>query len=334
MWADVGTILAKASCPASIGMTPSWWIGGNRKLIAKSWRLKAVPALIHWGVKLRIAAISFLNPAPLMWDFEHSPQKERLAERYELAWSTPAVCAARLVSGEADIGLVPIAAYPFHPEMRVIPGCTIASQRHVRSIVLVVREGHAMDGIRTVALDTSSRSSSTYTRILFDRVWKAKPRFVPHAPDLDAMLAAADAALLIGDPALLALEDQSAREARTGERLVYIDLAEEWHKMTGTSWVAAFWAVQPAVVERSGIPAAQIIADFEASRDAGLAHVDDLVAEWSARMPLQSATIRTYLTENIWYQLDASCIEGIELFYRYGAECGALPSVPQIKFLR
>jgi chorismate dehydratase len=285
-------------------------------------------------VKLRIAAISFLNPAPLMWDFEHSPRREELAGRYELMWSTPSVCAARLAANEADIGLVPIAAYPFHPEMQIVPGCTIASRRHVRSIVLAVREGRAMDGIRSVALDTSSRSSAAYTRILFDRVWKAKPEFVAHGPDLDAMLASADAALLIGDPALLALEDREAREARTGERLVYLDLAEEWHRMTGTSWVAAFWAVQPAALDRSGIPAAQLIADFEASRDAGLAHVDDLVAEWSARMPLPAATIRTYLTGNIWYRLDSSCMEGIELFYRYGAECGALPAAPPVRFLR
>jgi chorismate dehydratase len=285
-------------------------------------------------VKLRIAAISFLNPAPLMWDFEHSPRREELAGRYELMWSTPSVCAARLAAYEADIGLVPIAAYPFHPGMQIIPGCTIASRGHVRSIVLVVREGRAMDGIRSVALDTSSRSSATYTRILFDRVWKAKPEFLAHRPDLDAMLATADAALLIGDPALLALEDREAREARTGERLVYLDLAEEWHRMTGTSWVAAFWAVQPAAMERSGIAAAQLIADFEGSRDAGLAHVDDLVAEWSARIPVPAATIHTYLTGNIWYHLDASCLEGIELFYRYGAECGALPLPPRIQFLR
>jgi len=285
-------------------------------------------------VKLRIAAISFLNPAPLMWDFEHAPRREELAGRYDLMWSTPAVCAARLAANEADIGLVPIAAYPFHPGMQIIPGCTIASRQHVRSIVLVVREGRAMGGVRSVALDTSSRSSAAYTRILFDRVWKAKPEFVPHEPNLDSMLATADAALLIGDPALLALEDREARAARTGERLVYLDLAEEWHRMTGTSWVAAFWAVQPAAVERSAIEPARLIADFEASRDAGLAHIEDLVAEWRARMPLPAATIRTYLTENIWYRLDASCMEGIELFYRYGAECGALPAAPRVQFLR
>jgi len=269
-----------------------------------------------------------------MWDFEHSPRREELAAHYELTWSTPSICAARLAARQADIGLVPIAAYPSHPEMQIIPGCTIASRRRVRSIVLIVREGRAMDGIRSVALDTSSRSSAAYTRILFDRVWKAKPEFVPHPPDLDAMLACADAALLIGDPALLALENQQMHAARSGERLVYLDLAEEWNKMTGTSWVAAFWAVWPEAVQRAGIPAGQVTADFEASRDAGLAHVEDLVGEWSARMPLPASTIRTYLTENIWYRLDASCLEGIELFYRYGAECGALPSAPQIQFLR
>ena len=284
-------------------------------------------------MKLRIAAISFLNPAPLMWNFEHPPAQQELANRYELTWSTPSVCAARLASGEADIGLVPIAAYASQPTMQIIPGCTIASLTHVRSIILVVRENRAMQDIRRVALDTSSRTSATYTRILFHRLWNTSPAFEPHSPDLDSMLDAADAALLIGDPALLALEDRNARYQRTGEALLYIDLAEEWNRLTGTPWVSAFWAIRPEAPAETGIWPTQIIADFQASRDAGLAHVDDLVTEWSARIPVPASTIRTYLTENIWYLLDEACITGIQLFYRYGVECGVLPSVPKLRFL-
>jgi chorismate dehydratase len=293
-------------------------------------------------VKLRIAAISFLNPAPLMWNFEHPPANHALLTRYDLAWSTPSVCAARLASGEADIGLVPIAAYASHPSMRIIPGCTIASRGRIRSILLVVREQNGreqtgMDGIRRVALDNSSRTSATYTRILFDRLWKSRPEFLIHEPDLDAMLAVADAALLIGDPALLALEDRQAREQRTGERLLYLDLGEEWRRLTGTAWVSAVWTLRPeALASNSGSAAQradQVIEDFQASRDAGLAHIEDLVTEWSGRLPLPAATIRTYLTENIWYRLDEECLAGMELFYRYGAECGALPAVPEVKFL-
>jgi chorismate dehydratase len=284
-------------------------------------------------VKLRIAAISFLNPAPLMWNFEHPPAQQDLSTRYELSWSTPSVCAAKLHSGEAHIGLVPIAAYAAQPSMLVIPGCTIASREHVRSILLITRENRDIREIRSVALDTSSRTSATYTRILFHHLWKTTPAFQPHIPDLEAMLHSADAALLIGDPALVALEDREARYQRTGERLRYIDLAEVWHKFTGTNWVSAFWTIRPEAPAESGLSPAQIILDFQASRDAGLAHIEDLVHEWSTRMPVPAETIRTYLTENIWYVLDEPCIEGIQLFYRYGVECGALPFAPKLSFL-
>lgn len=266
-----------------------------------------------------------------MWNFEHPPAQQHLLSRYELAYSTPSICAARLASGEADIGLVPIAAYAFNPEMLVIPGCAIAARNRIRSIILVARERTGMENIRRVALDTASRTSATYTRILFDRLWKSRPEFLPHAPDLEAMLATADAALLIGDPALLALEDRDRRLARTGERLVYLDLADEWQRLTGTRWVSAFWAVRPEAIHHA--PAQQVIEDFQASRDAGLAHINELVAEWSARMPLPAATIRAYLGENIWYRLDDECVAGIELFYRYGVECGALPAGPRLNFL-
>ncbi len=268
-----------------------------------------------------------------MWNFEHPPAQQDLSTRYKLSWSTPSVCAAKLASGDAHIGLVPIAAYAAQPSMLVIPGCTIASREHVRSILLITRENRDMRDVRSVALDTSSRTSATYTRILFHHLWKTNPSFHPHTPDLEAMLDAADAALLIGDPALLALEDSETRYHRTGERLRYIDLAEEWHKFTGTNWVSAFWTIRPEASAETGISPARIIHDFQSSRDAGMAHIEDLVHEWSTRMPLPADTIRTYLTENIWYMLDEPCIEGIQLFYRYAVECGALPSAPKLGFL-
>lgn len=288
---------------------------------------------IHCGVKLRIAAISYLNPAPLMWDFEHAPRQSELATRYEINWSTPAVCAARLASGEAEIGLVPIASYAATPHLQVIPNLVIASRNMVRSILLVTRAHQALHQIKSVALDTSSRSSATYLRILFERFWQARPNYVPHAPDLDAMLTKADAALLIGDPALVAIEQQQQREARTSERLVYLDIAEQWHKLTGTSWVAAFWALNKTALDESQISATRLIDDFTASREAGLTHIDELAREWSPRIGLTEAVIRSYLTENIWYHLDQDCRAGMELFYRYGAECGALPAAPKIQFL-
>lgn len=293
-------------------------------------------ALIDWRVSsdlLRVSAIHFLNPAPLMWSFEHEPDRSRFAQRYTLSSDTPSECAAKLASGEADIGLVPVAALASTPSLAVIPGCTIASRDRVRSIVLVVRPADGIAGVCRVALDTASRTSAAYARILFAKFWKRSPEFLPHEPDLEAMLRVADAALLIGDPALLALEDREARECRTGERLLYLDLAHEWHKFTGTVWVSAVWAVRPEAVVASSIAAAQVVEDFQHSRDQGLAHIDDLANEWSARIDVPRRTIHTYLSKNIWYVLDEPCLQGLELFYRYGVECAGLPEAPALHFL-
>ena len=283
--------------------------------------------------KLVIAAIDFANPAPLMWDFEHSPLRDELLTRYEIVSSTPSECARRLQAGTADIGLVPVAAYAETPRAAIVPRCAIASLDHVQSILLVLRHRDGVRGVKRVALDTASLTSAAYTRIFFSKLWKTSPEFVAHAPDLEAMLRIADAALLIGDPALLALKDSAAREARTGERLDYLDLAHEWRIWTGTPWVSAFWTVREDAFGPRTVTRARLIEDFEQSRDHGLAHLDDLAREWSARMPLSVEEMRAYLTENIYYFLDDACLEGLDRFYRYAVECGALARVPTLRFL-
>jgi chorismate dehydratase len=282
--------------------------------------------------RLKLAAIDFLNPAPLMWDLEHEPEKSRLAERYEIHYSTPSRCAEDLFTGLADIGLVPAAAYAIDPTMLILPGCAIASKARIRSIILVTREA-GPETANTIALDTSSLTSATYTEILFRKYWNSKAEFVPQAPDLDAMLATADAALLIGDPALLALEDSQARLDRTGEILLYFDLGYEWMQRTGVPWVSAFWAIRGAAAKELSFPREALIADFVTSRNRGLSHIEDLVEEWSGRIAVPRTVIRTYLTENIHYILDESCMEGLRTFYRYAAECSILPPVAEIRLL-
>jgi chorismate dehydratase len=138
---------------------------------------------------------------------------------------------------------------------------------------------------------------------------------------------------LIGDPALLALEDREAREARTGEPLLYLDLAHEWHSFTGLPWVSAFWAVRSGALEETGACAADMIADLQASRDHGLAHVEDLAEEWSGRIAVPRDTIRFYLSNNIHYILDKACLRGLDMFYQLAAECGALPPADPLTIL-
>ena len=270
--------------------------------------------------RLRIAAIDFLNPAPLMWDFEHPPLEAVLASRYSIDRMSPSECAHRLASGRADIGLVPIAALAANPALRILPGCTIASKKRVRSLLLVHRAAQPLTSLRSLAADTASRTTLAYARILFHRWGNPTVPFLPASADLDAMLGRADAAILIGDPALLALEERANRFERTGEHLVYLDLAEEWTSLMGVPFVSAVWATAHASPTDN-----DVANDFVQSRIHGLQNIDALVVEWSSRLPVPEQTIRAYLTTNIHYVLDQECIEGMRVFFRTAASLGILP---------
>jgi chorismate dehydratase len=270
--------------------------------------------------RLRIAAINFLNPAPLMWDFEHPPLDAPLARRYQIERMVPSECARRLASGAADIGLIPIAALATNPGLRILPGCTIASKSRVRSLLLVRRAAQPLAKLRSVAADTASRTTVTYARILFHKWGNPDVPFLPMPANLDAMLDSADAAILIGDPALMALEERENRLERTGVELVYHDLAYEWISLTKLPFISAVWAVAPGSPMDEGI-----VNDFTQSRLHGIENIDALAVEWSRRLPLPEHTIRSYLTTNIHYSLDEECIEGMRSFFRAAAEAGALP---------
>ena len=275
--------------------------------------------------RLRIAAIGFLNPAPLMWDFEHPPVCDEVARRYRIESMAPAACAERLASGEADIGLIPIAALATIPGLRILPGCTIASKGSVRSLLLVRRASQPLAALRSVAADTASRTTVAYTQIMFHKWGNPEVPFLPLAADLDIMLERADAAIVIGDPALLALEERQNRFERTREELVYLDLAEEWRALTGLSFVSAVWGIRCSTTASSEFLYESVARDFIRSRDHGLANIDALAAEWSKRLPISEQTIRTYLTTNIHYVLDEECLEGMRGFFRMAAEYGILP---------
>jgi len=271
--------------------------------------------------RLRLAAIGFLNPAPLMWDFEHPPLDAPLAQRYQIDRMSPAECADRLASGAADIGLVPIASLATTPGLRIVPGCTIASKGRVRSLLLVRRASQPLETLRSVAADTASRTTLAHARILFRQWSNPEVPFLPAAADLDAMLQRADAAILIGDPALLALEERANRFERTGELLVYHDLAEEWHTLTGLPFVSAVWCA----TADGGPLLESIAADLNHSRMHGLENIDTLVSEWSPRIAIPEDTIRAYLTTNIHYTLDEECMEAMRVFFRMAADARVLP---------
>ena len=263
-----------------------------------------------------------------MWDFEHPPHAAELATRYDLHYTAPAICAAELLSGRADLGLVPVASLT--PDLAIIPGCTIASRDQVRSILLLIKQPFTLETIRSLAVDTASRSSIAYAQVLLRTFHANDPELLASPADPVAMLAQADAALIIGDPALLAREHRADLEAAAGP-LLWIDLAREWHTRTGLPWVAAVWAVRPKSLTPESTH--QLILDLNTSRDHGLAHVEDLVQDWAARIALPVPVIREYLTHNIHYHLDEPCLQAIRLFRSYAAGLGILSPLEHLHLL-
>jgi chorismate dehydratase len=273
---------------------------------------------------LKISAISFLNTAPLMWDFEHQPSPE-IVENFEIAYTVPSLCAQALQAGTADIGIIPVITTAEIAGLVVLPDVAIAARNKVRSIQLVSKR--PMEEIRTVAVDTSSRTSVGLTQVLLTKFFGGRRGFElklrPMAPALGPMLAECDAGLLIGDPAMMVKTDG----------LYAYDLAEVWREKTGLPFVFAVWAVRKAALAemREGLELGGL---FRRSRDHGLRpeNVAAIAREWAPRMGLAESEIVSYLQENIHYQLDAECRKGLALYFTLAAECGVIERAPELEF--
>src|SRR5271165_3142948 len=203
---------------------------------------------------LRVSAISYLNTAPLMWDFEHGDA----GRSFQFEYTVPSACAAELAANQADIGIIPAFAYAEIPGLVILPNISIAAKDRVRSILLVSKK--PIGEVQTVATDSGSRTSVALLQVLFAKFQGGTRQLTPHAPQLDAMLRDHDAALLIGDAALQV-------PAQSGYRLY--DLAHEWRERTGRPFVFAFWAVRLDALNRlpRGVDLAEV---FQHSRDHGL----------------------------------------------------------------
>lgn len=269
---------------------------------------------------LRISAISFLNTAPLMWDFENGDTARELRAHYELSYTVPSQCAEELKSGASDIGIIPVAAYTTIPDLVVIPEVSIAAKGAVRSILLISKV--PLEKIRNVATDNSSRTSAALLEVFLRKFVGITPGFTPQAPSEQEMLRWHDACLLIGDPAL---------QAATKGRYVY-DLAEQWKHWTGYPFVFAFWAVRKAALQEASSEV-NLARTFQQSRDHGLRHIPEIASAWAPRLQLKEDLLREYLITNIDYSLDDDNLRGLKLFFRHAEEFKVLPAAPEIRFL-
>jgi len=250
---------------------------------------------------LRISVVDFLNARPLTWGLLHDPPAG-----VEVSRDVPSVCAAKLASGEADVGLIPSIEYQRIPGLRVIPGLGIAASSEVRSVLLV--SDVSRERIRSVALDPASRTSAALTRILLKRVYGLAPEY-RDGP--------ADARLVIGDPAL---------KTRLNGHVV-LDLAAEWRAFSGHPFVFAFWAARE---ERA---TAELAALLRASHAAGRERFEALVREEASSTGLSEAVVEDYLRHALHFDLDDGDLEGLRLFYRLAAEERLIPEARPLAFV-
>jgi chorismate dehydratase len=255
---------------------------------------------------LRVCAVSYLNTLPLVWGMLHGPQKGL----FELSFALPSECADRLASGVADIGIVPTAELA-RLDLSIIPGAGIACDGPVRSILLVSRVPVAE--ITTIATDSSSRTSVTLARVLLSRKYGIEPVLKSMPPDLPSMLEAADAALIIGDPALHL--DPATIPFHT------LDLGAEWKDLTGLPMVFAVWAARKAIVDAS------LEAAFLDSCRFGLKHISEIASTAFAERAIDRQLAFDYLTHHIVFTLGEREYRGMTLFLQYAAELRSLAPI-------
>jgi chorismate dehydratase len=248
----------------------------------------------------RLGAVSYLNVRPLVYGLDLQP--ELVTVRFDV----PSACAVLLNEGAIDLGMVPSIAHLDRPGDRIVPGVCIGSDGPVASVALFTKV--PLERIRRIALDTSSRTSAVLTRIVCARRFGIDPAFVPHPPDLEAMLATADAALLIGDPALFV--DYRAAGAEK------IDLGQVWTEMTGLPFVWAFWAGRPEAAD------AAVVTVLNEAAERGMAHTDAIADAYCAAQPEYRMQARRYLRENLMFRLTPRAIDGLQRFYREAAALG------------
>jgi chorismate dehydratase len=246
---------------------------------------------------VRLGAVAYLNARPLVFGLDRQP-------RFTLRYDLPSECARLLEAGEVDLGLVPSIEYLRDPAYRIVPGLAIASCGPVASVALFTKR--PVSEVRSIVMDTSSRTSVALVRVLCARLFRIDPVIEALDPNLDAMLDRGDAALVIGDNALL-------WQPRGVEK---IDLGSAWTALTGLPFVWAFWVGRAGVVDRADVEA------LVAARDTGLRNSDSIARAYFADAPHHQALGTRYLRDNIKYDLGGAERAGLERFYRYASEIG------------
>ncbi|MES2828901.1 MAG: menaquinone biosynthesis protein [Bacteroidota bacterium] len=235
--------------------------------------------------KIKISAVAYTNTKPFIYGISHSEIKNKI----DLSLDIPAECAAKLISGQVDIGLIPVAAIPLVPNAKIIADYCIGSIGAVNSVFIF--SSVPANEIKTVRLDPHSRTSNNLAKVLLKFFWQQE---VNYTTDLNA---ATDAIVLIGDRTF----------GKKGTYPYAYDMGEEWMRFTGLPFVYAAW------VANKDIPA-NFIAEFNQALALGLIQRKELLNELPA---VQGFDLEDYLFHKLNFDLNDDKKEALNLFLSY-----------------
>jgi chorismate dehydratase len=225
----------------------------------------------------------------------HGPQRNQV----QLSFSLPSACAAEIEAGSFDVGLLPVAEIA-RQRLELVPGVGITCIGPVRSILLFSKVPWA--NIRTLAGDASSRTSVRLAQVILRERFGISPAMVSEPPSLTEMLDKADAALIIGDPALCLDPEQ--------QPYLWMDLGAEWFNLTGLPMVFAAWAHRPGL--RSGTIAELTNGSYEF----GKAHLSEIVDEEFSKRKVTRGLADRYLRQHIRFELGDRELRGLDTFVK------------------
>ena len=258
---------------------------------------------------LRIGAVSYLNTKPLIYTL-----RDRLGDRGRLSLDLPSQLAEDLRHGRLDVALIPSVEFFRGEGYQVVSDAAIACRGPVWSVRLLSRV--PVSEIKRLALDEGSRTSSAMIRILLWEMHGLKPETVPLGIQQAPEAVDADAILLIGDRAM---------HPAPGVYKEIWDLGDRWCRWTELPFVFAMWVARPGFCDGGGTVTADLAEMLESSRDAGLANLEWIASDESAKHGLTKEDLHRYFVENLHFRLGPGERLGLEAFRSRAAELSLVP---------
>lgn len=239
-----------------------------------------------------------------------------MQDRVDFTEAVPARCADMLAKAEVEVALVPVIEYQRANDVSLVPEVCVGSKGEVRSVLLVSRKQH-LESIRSVALDESSRTSATLVKIIFREFLRRDAEWTTRSPDLDEMLERNDAALIIGDPAMVFTR---------GDLRIW-DMASLWRNYTGLRFVFAMWMLNDSAMDHVRT------IDFAAARAEGVENKPEIISEYQKLLGLSRDSLQDYLDNNICFRLDNQMQQGLNLYYELAHKNGLIEVIKPLRML-